>query len=108
VYQDEQGHNPWFEQWYANEHGQTRRIELVTHNFGLMPRFVVGTRRIASIQTRLALQFEQTMAVQLLAPPFETPRLTEVLQWHRYRDGDPGIQWVRGQIAQVAQQMPPI
>lgn len=108
VYQNEQGHNPWFDQWYANQHGQGRRIEVVTHSFALMPRFIVGTKRIATVQTRLALQFEQSMAVRLLAPPMETPRLTEVLQWHRYRDGDPAMLWLREQIVHAAAQMPPI
>ncbi|MCG2592415.1 LysR family transcriptional regulator [Ramlibacter sp. XY19] len=108
VYQNEQGANPWFESWYANQHGQTRRIEVVTHGFVLMPRFVVGTRRIATVQTRLAMQFEQSMPVRLFEPPMETPRLTEVLQWHRYRADDPGVQWVRVQIEGVAGGMPGI
>jgi DNA-binding transcriptional LysR family regulator len=108
VYQNDQGHNPWFESWYANQHGATRRIEVVTHNFGLMPRFIVGTRRIATVQTRLAIQFEQAMPVQLFPPPLDTPRLTEVLQWHRYRDDDPGVQWVREQIVAAAAKLPAI
>lgn len=108
VYQNEQGPNPWFEVWYANEHGNTRRVEVITHNFGLMPRFIVGTKRIATVQTRLANQFEQAMPVQLLQPPLATPRLTEVLQWHRYRDDDPGVQWVREQIVAVAEKLPNI
>lgn len=106
VYQNERGINPWFEQWYANEHGATRRIEVVTHGFGLIPRFVVGTRRIATVQTRLAKQFEQGMPVRLLPPPMETPRLTEVLQWHRYRADDPGLQWVRDQLIVLALALP--
>lgn len=108
VYQNEPGTNPWFEQWYANQHGQTRRVEVLTHGFVLMPRFIVGTRRIATVQTRLAMQFEQSMPIRLHAPPMETPRLTEILQWHRYRDDDPGVQWVREQILAVAQAMPAI
>lgn len=109
VYQNDQGAaNPWFEQWYANQHGQTRRIEVITHSFGLMARFIVGTHRIATLQTRLGIQFEQGMAVQLLELPLETPRLTEVLQWHRYRDDDPGVQWVREQIVAVATALPEI
>jgi LysR family nod box-dependent transcriptional activator len=108
VYQNERGNNPWFEQWYANEHGATRRIEVITHGFALMPRFIVGTRRIATVQTRLAMQFEQALAVRLLEPPLPTPRLTEVLQWHRYRDDDPGVQWVREHIVAVAQALPAI
>ncbi len=108
VYQNEAGNNPWFEQWYANQYGNTRRIEVITHGFVLLPRFVVGTRRIATVQTRLAMQFRQSMPVRLLAPPMDTPRLTEVLQWHRYRDDDPAVRWVREQIVAVSQAMPAI
>lgn len=108
VYQNEEGNNPWYEQWYANQHGNTRRIEVVTNGFALMSRFIVGTRRIATLQTRMARQLQQSMPIQLHAPPIETPRLTEVLQWHRYREDDPGVQWVRDQIVAVAQAMPAI
>lgn len=108
VYQAEQGDNPWFEQWYANQHGNTRRVEVVAHGFLLIPRFVVGTRRIATVQTRLAKQFVQSMPLALFEPPLETPRLTEVLQWHRYREDDPGVRWVREQIVALAEVMPAI
>jgi LysR family transcriptional regulator, nod-box dependent transcriptional activator len=108
VYQNDQGSNPWYEQWYANQHGNTRRIEVVTNGFTLMSRFIVGTRRIATLQTRLATQLQDAMGLRLHAPPIETPRLTEVLQWHRYRDDDPGVQWLREQIVAVAVQLPPM
>lgn len=108
VYQNDQGNNPWFEQWYANQHGNTRRVEVVTHGFTTIPRFVVGTTRIATVQTRLAIQFEQSMPVRLFPTPMDTPRLTEVLQWHRYRDEDPGVCWVRDQILDVARAMPAV
>jgi LysR family nod box-dependent transcriptional activator len=108
AYQNEQGVNPWFEQWYANQHGNTRRIDIVTHGFIIIPRFIVGTMRLATVQTRLAKQFEQAMPIRLLEPPMETPRLTEVLQWHKYRADDPGVQWVRDQIVAVAETLSPI
>jgi DNA-binding transcriptional LysR family regulator len=44
----------------------------------------------------------------LLEPPLPTPRLTEVLQWHRYREDDPGVRWVREQIIALAEVMPAI
>ena len=91
-----------------NAHGNARRIEVVTRGFALIPRFVVGTRRIATVQTRLAKQFEQSMPIRLLIPPMETPRLTEALQWHSYRSEGPGIAWVRDQILECAGQMPAV
>ena len=108
AYQNEKGANPWFEQWYANQHGATRRIEVLAHSFALIPRFIVGTRRITTIQTRLANQFAQSMPVRLLEPPMPTPRLTEVLQWQRYRADDPAIQWVRDRIVAAAHALPEI
>jgi LysR family nod box-dependent transcriptional activator len=108
VYQNEKGANPWFDQWYANQYGDTRRIDVVTHGFTLMPRFLLGTQRIATIQTRLALQFTKYMPLRLHEPPMEMPRLTEVLQWHRYRDDDPGVQWVRERMRATAQAMPAV
>jgi LysR family transcriptional regulator, nod-box dependent transcriptional activator len=108
VYQNDQGSRPWFEQWYANQHGNSRRVEVVTHGFTLIPRFIVGTKRIATVQTRLANQFAQSAPVRLHAPPLKTPRLTEVLQWHRYRDDDPAVHWLREQILTVARELPAV
>jgi len=54
-----------------------------------MPRFV-GTGRIATIQPRLAKQVVQAMPIRLLDLPLKTPRLTEVLRWHRFHHDDPG------------------
>lgn len=108
VYQNELGANPWFEQWYANQHGDSRRIEVISHGFLPIPRFLLGTLRIATIQSRLAMQFGQSMPIGMHEPPMETPRLTEVLQWHRYRDEDPGARWLRQQIIDAAAALPTI
>ena len=108
VYQNESGNNPWFEQWHAQAHGDTRRVEVVTRGFALMPQFVVGTRRIATLQTRLARQLAQSLPIRLLKPPMAVPRLSMVLQWHSYRSTDPGVAWVRAQIEACAAQMPAV
>lgn len=93
----------WFEQWYANEHGDTRRIEVRAFSFSLLPQLVVGTERIATLQTRLAKLYAQTLPLRLLEPPIACPKLTEVLQWNRYRDQDPGIAWVRKRMLDLAE-----
>ncbi len=108
AYRYGRGDNPWFEQWYANQHAETRRIEVVTHDFNLMSRFVLGTNRLATVQTRLAMQFEESMPVRLFPLPMPTPRLVEVLQWHKYRGTDPGCLWLREQIIETARQLPVI
>lgn len=108
AYRVGRGGNPWFEQWYANQHPESRRVEVITHDFNLISRFVIGTNRLATVQTRLATQFEESMPVRLLPLPMETPRLVEVLQWHTYRDSDPGCAWMRQQIIETARRLPDI
>ena len=108
VYQNAQAGHPWFELWYANRPGPPRRIEVITHGFTLLPHFILGTSRIATVQTRLAMRFCEDTGMRMLKPPFDAPRLTEVLQWHRYRDDDPGVRWVRDLIIRVAGALRPL
>lgn len=108
VYQGDKGTNPWFDQWYANRYGSTRTEAVITNNFFMMARFIVGTSRVATVQTRLAMQFEEMFPVTLHEPPLEAPRLREVLQWHKYRDEDPAVHWVREQMRLVAHALPPV
>jgi LysR family nod box-dependent transcriptional activator len=97
---------PHLETWVANRYRDERRVEVITHSFSLLPRLVVGTARIATMHTRLAQQCAGTLPVRLVKPAFEIPRLVEVLQWHKYRDLDPGSMWFRDMIIEGARALP--
>ena len=97
---------PHLETWVANRYRDERRVEVITHSFSLLPRLVVGTARIATMHTRLGQQCAQTLPVRLVKPAFEIPRLVEVLQWHKYRDLDPGSMWFRDMIIEGARALP--
>lgn len=99
---------PHLETWLANRYGNERSVEVITHNFFLMPSFVIGTSRIATMHTRLALQFAGNRSLRLVRPDFDIPRLVEVLQWHKYRDLDPGSMWLRECIVEAAHGLPPV
>ena len=99
---------PQFETWMANRHGEERRVEVVAHSFYLLPRLVIGTSRIATMHTRLAKQLADDLPIRLVKPEFEIPRLIEVLQWHKYRDLDPGSMWLRDVILAGARSLPPL
>lgn len=92
------GGMPWFEQWYRNHHGDTRRIEVRAAAFSLLGPLVVGTDRLATVQTRLAQRMAQALPLRCLPLPMEAPKLTEVLQWQQHRQDDPALAWVRGQL----------
>jgi len=89
---------PWFEQWYLTEYGDSRRIEMQVSGFNLMPSLVVGTDRIATLQTRLARRAAETLPLRLFELPMRVPPLTEVLQWSRHRQADPVHTWLRSRL----------
>jgi len=95
------------ENWFAEHHGDQRQIEVVTHTFSLLPFAVVGTRRIATMHTRLAARYLPVLPVRMVKPQFTIPNLTEVLQWHNHRDIDLGNVWLRKKIIAAAQVLPP-
>jgi DNA-binding transcriptional LysR family regulator len=39
---------------------------------------------------------------------FEVPKFDQVLHWHKYRDLDPGSQWLRDRILEAAKALPPL
>lgn len=98
---------PQFETWFIGEHGMPPHVEVTVNSFGLLPSLLLGTGRVATLHTRMALQVRQQFPVRLVRLDFEAPRLVETLQWHRYRDLDPGSQWLRDKIIAHAQALPP-
>jgi hypothetical protein len=56
----------------------------------------MGTSRIATIHRKLALYYARLLPLRVLKPPVELPPLKEAMQWHAYRDADPGLRWLRG------------
>jgi LysR family nod box-dependent transcriptional activator len=97
---------PQLETWLGNRYGNARSVEVIAQSFYLLARLVVGTSRVATLHTRLARQVAATLPVRLVKPAFEIPRLIEVLQWHKYRDLDPGSMWLRERIIEGARLLP--
>jgi LysR family transcriptional regulator, nod-box dependent transcriptional activator len=99
---------PQFESWFISEHGAPAHVEVIVNSFGLLPQLVLGTSRVATLHTRMALQVARHWPVRLLRLEFEAPPLVETLQWHRYRDLDPANQWLRERIIAKAQALPSV
>lgn len=97
---------PQFETWFAAEHGIPAHVEVVVNNFGLLPQLVLGTQRVATLHTRMALLAARQWPLRLVPLEFDAPRLVETLQWHRYRNADPASLWLRSKIIAHARAMP--
>jgi DNA-binding transcriptional LysR family regulator len=99
---------PQFETWFISEYGELPNVEVTVNSFALLPQLVLGTRRVATLHKRMALQVVKQMPLRLVRLGFEPPLLVETLQWHRYRDLDPGSHWLREKILAHAARMPPL
>jgi len=94
---------PTFDEWFLERSGQQRRIEVITTAFSLVLKLLIGTTRIATLHRKLSAFYAQYLPLRLLRPPFEMPRLEECLQWHKSRDNDPGILWMRSILKKAMQ-----
>lgn len=99
---------PWLERWFTQRYGDARQIDVFAQSFDLLPYLVVGTDRIATIQTRLAQLFVGILPLKTITPPLELPGLTEILQWNVHRDPDPASRWLRKKIKEHAARMPAV
>jgi DNA-binding transcriptional LysR family regulator len=97
----------FIDEWFLTKLGVTRRADVFTPNFNAVPQLVVGTRRIATIQRRLAEFYARYLPLRIIEPPFELPLLTEAMQWHENFNDDPGSRWLRGLIREVARGVEP-
>lgn len=99
---------PMFDAWFEKEHPGLRRVQVRVPNFGLLPCMVVGTRYIATMHARLAAQACQQFAVRSVPLAFDTPLFTARLQWHKYRDRDPALLWIRHKLLEASDKLGPI
>lgn len=75
--------------------GIARRIEVTCGCFTLVPWLVCGTSRLAVMHERLARQMAQQFPLALAPLPFDFPVMREMVQYHRSREADEGLCWLR-------------
>jgi DNA-binding transcriptional LysR family regulator len=83
-----------------------RQVEISVPSFSLAPQLVVGTGRIATITTRLAVKCAATLPLKLLPMPIAIPPMVEMLQWHEVHDYDPASQWFRRLLKDAVDELP--
>jgi DNA-binding transcriptional LysR family regulator len=88
------------EDWFMNQYGFSRRLEVITNDFNTLPQLVVGTERIATTHRRLAELYAEHLPLRLLPPPVKLPVMREHMLWHRSMDGDPMHRWLRERISE--------
>ncbi|MDO8776426.1 MAG: LysR family transcriptional regulator [Burkholderiaceae bacterium] len=86
---------PSIEEFLMNEVGLRREIDVVVPNFALLPHFVLGTDRIATMHRGLAEYFANLMPLKIESLPFSLPKVREALQWPQLNQNDAASLWLR-------------
>ena len=91
-----------FENWLLRHMKCIRRIEVTAPSFSDLPTLTLGTERLATLHRRHAELLVQGKDLRVLELPFEGPRLTQAIQWHRLRAHDPALLWVVEKLEEAA------
>jgi LysR family nod box-dependent transcriptional activator len=96
---------PSVDELFFQRRGLERRLEAVVGEFSVLPQYVVGSMRIATMHSRLAHLYAGYMPLKILPMPFNLPSLREAAAWNRHRDQDLGLAWLRDLFKTTAEQL---
>lgn len=96
---------PGSDENYLKHVGYNRIVDVVAPSFGLVPQLVVGTSRVATLPRRLALRYSRYLPLRLLPSPVAFPVMQWCVQWHKYREHDPGCVWLRRRMQDLVTEL---
>lgn len=81
----------------------SRRIEVIAPLFSMVPFMLIGTTRLAVMHERLVRTLTPILPLKIAPLPVEFPSMREMIQYHRMREFDGGVRWLKGLLqAQAA------
>lgn len=86
--------------------GVERRIEITCGCFTVLPWLICGTQRLAVLHERLARQLVKQFPLVMVSLPFDFPVMREMIQYHKARDADEGLRWLRRELKTEAARPP--
>ena len=85
-----------------SELGKQRKIGARVSHFLTVPVLVSQTDFVAALDRRVAEVFAGPLGLKLFPPPLKLPKGTIGQVWHQQQHTDPAQRWLRGVIAEVA------
>jgi len=89
----------------SDKANRRRRNEVTVSNFNMAPGFIVGTRRIATMQTRLAQVMARQWPIRILPCPIVIPPIEIGMQWNKHLTDDIALAWFRQLLRDVAKDL---
>ncbi|HSV84464.1 MAG TPA: LysR family transcriptional regulator [Ramlibacter sp.] len=96
------GRVPTLDQLATERLGLERRIEVRVPGFTFLPTGLIGTERIATLQSHLARMLAREHPLRILPCPIPIDEIVTAVQWHKYQSHDPALLWVRQALGEVA------
>ena len=84
------------------EHGRSRRVALAVPHFLVVPYIVAGSDLVATLASRVAARFTETLGLVAMPPPVQLPRFQIAVAWHERNHHDAAHRWLREQVLAVA------
>ena len=98
--------NPSFETLSYKNAGIERNVAVRSFSFACMPALLQGSELVATLQGKLIRKvIAQGFDLISFPTPVELPPLKESMQWHKHRDSDPGMKWLRSVVKQAVQRI---
>lgn len=85
--------------------GKSRRVAMAVPHFLVVPYIIVASDLVATLPSRIASRFTETLDVVARPPPVDIPRFTLALAWHERNHHDAPHRWFREQLLAVAAEL---
>lgn len=81
------------------QQGHARLAQVAVSSFGQIVHQLLHSDHAAVLGRRVAIQYEDQLCIRAL--PFRLPRYQSLLCWSRGAAADPGVAWLREQVADI-------
>jgi LysR family transcriptional regulator, nod-box dependent transcriptional activator len=95
-----------YDQQLSEQTGFRLRAQVVAPAYHVLPALLVGTDRIATVQSRLAATLAASHPIRIVPLPMSPPVLEETMAWHPRLDQDAGHVWLRGVLRETSAALP--
>jgi len=82
--------------------GRSRRIAAAIPHFLVVPYVIAGSDLVATLASRVAAMFADTLGLVRMPPPFAIPKFQIAVAWHERSHHDVPQRWFREQLIAVA------
>lgn len=86
---------------FLSRRGASRHVAMTVGHFLVLPPILAASSLIATEPRAVIEPYQDAFGLVLREPPFETDAFSFSMVWRARSDGDPGLTWLRNEIAAI-------